>query len=430
MVSQNSERPALLGGPAAVTLDQQAANRWPLLTAEDEQAALAVMRDGNISMHPVVRELERDYAAFTGEPYALAHSNGTAALIAAFFALDLQPGDEVIVPSATFWASVLPMLWFGLVPVFCESEPERMGLDPQDIERKITERTRAIVVVHLWGLPSKMTEILVIAHKHKLKIIEDASHAHGASWRGKPCGALGDIGVFSLQGDKLAPAGEGGIFLCHDYTYFERAILLGDITRILELETPARRFAATSFGIKTRIAPISAAIARNQLEQLPGRNRKRNENLAYLSRRLEALGFHTFLPPAHIERVYFEFIIRYEPERIPLPMPVLIRALQAEGCSVAAPRYPLLHQQPFFTEGHILQSLRLPPDLQPPAYQPDALPRTEAANGTLIRLPAFPSAERRLLDQYAAAFEKVLAHAQEILASSQAVEDGEVAMAG
>ncbi len=430
MASLNSERSALLGGPAAVTLDQREANRWPLLTAEDEQAALAVMRDGDISTHPVIHELERDYAAFTGEPYALAHSNGTAALIAAFFALDLQPGDEVIVPSATFWASVLPMLWFGLVPVFCESEPERMGLDPQDIEQKITERTRAIVVVHLWGLPSKMTEILVIAHKHKLKIIEDASHAHGATWRGKPCGALGDIGVFSLQGDKLAPAGEGGIFLCHDYAYFERAVLLGDITRIFALETPARRFAATSFGIKTRIAPVSAAIARNQLKQLPRRNQKRNENIAYLSQRLEPLGFHTFLPPVHIERVYFEFIIRCEPERIPLPIPVLVQALQAEGCLVAAPRYPLLHQQPFFTEGHVLRSLRLPPDLEPPVYRPDALPRTEAANGTLIRLPAFPNAERPLLDQYAAAFEKVLTHAQEILASPTAADAGAVAMAG
>ena len=430
MASLNSERPALLGGPAAVTLDQREANRWPLLTAEDEQTALAVMRDGDISTHPVIYELERDYAAFTGEPYALAHSNGTAALIAAFFALDLQPGDEVIVPSATFWASVLPMLWFGLVPVFCESEPERMGLDPQDIEQKITERTRAIVVVHLWGLPSKMTEILVIAHKHKLKIIEDASHAHGATWRGKPCGALGDIGVFSLQGDKLAPAGEGGIFLCHDYAYFERAVLLGDITRILKLETPARRFAATSFGIKTRIAPVSAAIARSQLKQLPRHNQKRNASIAYLSQRLEALGFHTFLPPAHIERVYFEFIIRCEPERISLPIPVLVRALQAEGCLVAAPRYPLLHQQPFFTEGHVLQSLRLPPDLQPAAYRPDALPRTEAANGTLIRLPAFPNAERPILDQYATAFEKVLTHANEILASPQATDADAVAMAG
>ncbi len=430
MPIQKIERPALLGGPAAVSLDQEDANRWPLLTAEDEQAALAVMRDGNISTHPVIRELERDYADFTGEPYALAHSNGTAALIAAFFALDLQPGDEVIVPSATFWASVLPMLWFGLVPVFCESEPERMGLDPHDLEQKITERTRAIVVVLLWGLPSKMTEILVIASKHKLKIIEDASHAHGATWRGRPCGALGDIGVFSLQGDKLAPAGEGGILLCRDYAFYERAILLGDITRIFALETPARRFAATSFGIKTRIAPISAAIARNQLKRLPGRNQRRNANIAYLSQRLEALGFYTFLPPAHIERVYFEFIIRHEPARIPLPIPVLIRALQAEGCLVAAPRYPLLHQQPFFTEGHVLQSLRLPPEKQPPAYRPDALPRTEAANGTLIRLPAFPNAERPLLDQYATAFEKVLKHSHEILASLQAVETGEVAMAG
>lgn len=430
MATKYSERPALLGGPAAVTRDQQEANRWPVLTAEDEQAALSVMRDGNISTHPVIHELERDYAAFTGEPYALAHSNGTAALIAAFFALDLQPGDEVIVPSATFWASVLPMLWFGLVPVFCESEPERMGLDPQDVEQKITERTRAIVVVHLWGLPSKMTEILTIAHKHKLKIIEDASHAHGASWRGTPCGALGDIGVFSLQGDKLAPAGEGGIFLCHQYEYYERAVLLGDITRILKLETPARRFAATSFGIKTRIAPVSAAIARSQLKRLPERNRRRKENIDYLSERLEALGFHTFLPPAHVERVYFEFIVRLEPERIALPMPHLIRALQAEGCLVAAPRYPLLHQQPFFTEGHAQRALRLPPDLQPPPYQADALPRTEAANGLLIRLPAFPNAETPLLDEYAVAFEKVLANAQEIIASPQAADASGSALVG
>lgn len=428
MRTDDDGRPAILGGAAAVTLDQQEANRWPLLTEEDEQAVLAVMRDGDISTHPVIEELERDYAAFTGAPYALAHNNGTAALTSAFFALDLQPGEEVIVPSATFWASVLPMLWFGLVPVFCESDPERLGLDPEDIELKITERTRAIVVVHLWGLPSKMTEILAIARKHGLKIIEDASHGHGATWRGKPCGALGDIGVFSLQGEKLAPAGEGGIFLCHDYEYYERAVLLGDVTRIIDLETPARRFAGTSFGIKTRIAPVSAAIGRNQLKRLSAHNRKRNEHITYLSERLEALGFHTFLPPAHIERVYFEFIIRYEPKRIPLPMPLLIRALQAEGCLVVAPRYPLLHQQPFFTEGHVQRILRLPPDLMPPAYRPDALPRTEEENEMLIRLPAFANAERPLLDQYAAAFDKVIRHADAILASAIAAEAAEAAM--
>ncbi len=414
--------PAILGGPPAVTLNQHDANRWPLLTEEDEQAVLRVMRDGNISTHPVIQELERDYAAFTGQPYALAHNNGTAALTAAFFALDLQPGDEIIVPSATFWASVLPMVWFGLVPVFCESEPERLGLDPEDIERRITKRTRAIVVVHLWGLPSKMSDILAIARKYGLKVIEDASHAHGATWRGKPCGALGDIGVFSLQGDKLAPAGEGGIFLCHEYEYYERAVLLGDITRILALDTPARRFAATSFGIKTRIAPVSAAIARIQLKRLPEHNRRRNSNIVHLSNRLEELGFCTFLPPSHVERTYFEFIIRHKPDRVPLPVPGLIRALQAEGCLVVAPRYPLLHQQPFFTEGHVQRMLRLPSELSPPPYKPDSFPRTEMANGSLIQLPSFPNSDQRLLDQYLAAFTKVIANADAIGACAAALE--------
>src|SRR3989344_3648680 len=190
-----ADLPAILGGKPSVALDQQAANRWPVLTGEDEQAVQRVLRDGNISTHPVIRELEQDYAAFTGRRHALAHNNGTAALLAAFFALDLKPGDEIIVPSATFWASVAPMLWLGALPIFCESEPERLGPDPVDIESKITARTKAIVVVHLWGMPCKMTEIQAIARRHNLKIIEDASHAHGARWRGRPCGTLGDISV-------------------------------------------------------------------------------------------------------------------------------------------------------------------------------------------------------------------------------------------
>ena len=409
--------PAILGGAPAVTLDQDAANLWPDLGPADEAAVLAVMRDRNISTHPVIRELEDDYRQFTGMPHALAHNNGTAALLAAFFALDLKPGDEILVPTATFWASVLPMAWCGLVPVFCESETERLGLDPEDLERKITDRTRAIVVVHLWGLPSKMTEIFAVAERHGLKIIEDASHAHGATWRGRPCGSLGDISMFSLQGDKLAPAGEGGIFLCRDDAYLERATLLGDITRIIELETPARRFAATSFGIKTRIAPLSAAIGRVQLAALAAHNAKRNANLLYLSEKLESMGFDTFLPPDHIERVYFEYLIRFRPDRVPLPLPILVRALQAEGCLVAAPRYPLVHQQPFFTEGHYLGVARLPADLAPPVYDPADLPRTQQGNATLIKLPSFPLAERALLDQYASAFARVIAHADAILAS-------------
>ncbi len=415
MIQLKNKLSAIRGGPPAVTADHEPANRWPLLNEEDERAVLQVMRDGNISTHPVIRELEQDYAELTGRKYALAHNNGTAGLLAAFYALGLQPGDEVLVPSATFWASVVPMLWLGAVPVFCESETERMGIDPEDVRKKITDKTKAILVVHLWGLPCKMTELFQIAKDHGLKIIEDASHAHGAIWRGRPCGTLGDISVFSLQGDKLSPGGEGGILLCDEYEYFEKAACLGDITRIIELETPAQRFAATSFGIKTRIAPVSAAIARGQLGRLRKSNRRRNGNLEYLSHALEKLGFHTFQAPDHIERVYFEFMIRYNPEKIFLPREVLIEALQKEGCQVALPRYPLLHQQPLFTEGTWKDIARLGHEVDLPEYNPNALPKTQSANEALIKLPAFPNADREILDQYLRAFEKVIADARDIL---------------
>ena len=417
MEQQKTDTPAILGGKPAVTQPQAEANRWPILTEEDERAVVEVMRSGNITTNPVARELEQEYAAFVGRKFALSHNNGTSALMAAFFAIDLQPGDEVIVPTATFWASVIPMLWLGAVPVFCECEEERLGLCPSDVEGKITDKTRAIVVVHLWGLPSKMTELRAIADRHGLKIIEDASHAHGASWRGKPCGALGAISVFSLQGDKLAPGGEGGVFLCDDETYLERAMCMGDMMRMLELQTPAMRFAGTTFGIKTRIAPVSAAIARVQLRHLAKRNARRNENLVYLSEALESLGFHTYLGPEHVERVYFEFLVRHNEAATGLPLDWLIEALAAEGCEVQRPRYPLLHQQPLFTEGAWQQIARLPEGAPVREYRPEDLPRTQTGNELIFKLPSFPNADRSLLDQYIVAFQKVVANAETISAA-------------
>ena len=412
--------PAILGGVPTVTTSHEEALRWPMLQEDDENAVLEVLRSGNITTNPIIRKLEERYASLTNMPYALAHSNGTSALHAAFFALDLQPGDEVLVPSATFWASVLPIVWMGAVPVFCESEPERLGIDPVDMERKITERTKAVVVVHLWGLPSKMTEIKAVAKRHNLKIVEDAAHAHGAVWRDQPCGSLGDVCVFSLQGDKLAPAGEGGMLLCRDDSYFERAVIFGDITRIIELETPAKRFAATSFGVKTRIAPISAAIGCSQFDKLSEQNARREANLICLSNKLEALHIHTFLSPPHIKRTYFEFIVRPDLVKIDLPMYLFVAALQMEGCQVAAPRYPLVHQQPFFTEGHFAKIARLPEDVSVPVYDPTDLPATQAGNAALLKLPVFPNANQQILDDYAIAFEKVVANADAIKSSDEA----------
>lgn len=388
----------------AVTLPHEPTCAWPRFDSADEEAVVQVLRDGNVSTHGVIRELERDYAAFTGREFALAHSSGTAGLMAAFFGLGLEPGDEVLVPTATFWASVLPMLWFGLVPVFCESETERLGPCPDDMRRRITPRTKALVVVHLWGMPAKMTEILALAKEHGLKIVEDASHTHGASWRGTPCGKFGDVSVFSLQGDKLAPAGEGGVLLTDDPEIHERAICLGDITRIIELDSIARRFAATSFGVKTRIAPMSAALGRAQLAKLEAHNALRNQNHERLSHALEGLGFDTFLPPDHIERVYFEFIVRHRDPAFDVDDAVA--RLQAEGAQVAAPRYPMLHEQPFFTEGHWKAIGRLQPEAADVERPP--LESTARENGRLIRLPNFPWEDNGIIDQYIAAFRSVL----------------------
>ena len=148
--------PAILGGDQAITLDQSKANHWPIITNEDEEAVLAVLRSGELSINSVVGELENDYKKLTGRDHALTHNNGTSAILAGLHALEITPGDEVIVPSATWWSSVMPILHCGGIPVFAELEADCLGLDPEDIERKITPRTKAIVVVHLFGMPSKI----------------------------------------------------------------------------------------------------------------------------------------------------------------------------------------------------------------------------------------------------------------------------------
>jgi dTDP-4-amino-4,6-dideoxygalactose transaminase len=311
---------------------------------------------------------------------------------------------------------VTPILHCGGVPVFAETEEQCLGLDPEDVERRITDRTRAMVVVHLFGMPSRMHELVDIARRRGLRVLEDASHAHGASYRGQPIGTLADAAVFSMQTNKLCPAGEGGMLVTDDETLWERAVRLGHYERLLELESPNRRFAATGFGLKLRMSPLNAAVARCQLRQLEERNRRRNEAVIHLSRKLEALGLQTFLAPEGVERVYFEFLVRYDERKTGLPIADLVRALTVERALVRHPRYPLLHQQPLFTEGHWARIARLKPaaDQALRVYDPKALPRTEAGNGTLLKLPSFPQASTELLDQYAAAFEKVLGHADKL----------------
>lgn len=447
-----AQLPAILGGRPAVTLDQKQANRWPIITQDDEEAVLRVLRSGELSSghlpkamggypcpHPELLALECEWAAWMGlpimdvgdlvpalagfrfAPNVLTANNGTAAILSGLHAMGIGPGDEVIVPSTTWWSSVLTILHCGGVPIFAETDLATLALDPEDVKRRITPRTKAIVVTHLFGIPAKMDELKEICQSHGLKLMEDASHAHGATYKGKKIGSIGDCAVFSLQVNKLLPSAEGGILVAQDPEFILDAARLGQYERLVPLKAidhPHARFAATGFGYKFRMSPISAAIARAQLAKMDQRTAQRTANCVYLSTKLEALGFETFMSEAgsDTQRVYFEFLIRYDASKFGPGAPSskdLAKALAAEGCEVSAPRYPLLHQQPVFVEDGGKQWKRLArvehlPNL--PIYDPSDLPRTTAGNGTLLKLPSFPSAGRDLLDQYADAFAKVVAH--------------------
>jgi len=409
-----TDRPAILGGDPAITLSHDEACRWPILTAEDEEAVLRTMRTGQLGVSDETAALEADFREWTGRKYAVAHCNGTSAIFGAMHAFGIEAGDEVIVPSATWWSSVMPILHFGGIPVFAELESECLGLDPEDIERRITDRTKAIVVVHLFGMPSKMDEIMELAERYDLRVLEDASHAHGAMYKDRMIGTLSEAAVFSMQGNKLLPTAEGGVFLTDDEEMYEAVLRLGHYERLLDLESMNKYLAATGLGYKFRMSPLSAAIGRVQLRHLADRNAIRNANCIELGRHLETLGMQTFLAPDGIERTYFEYLVRYDEAATGLPIDDFTRALQAEGAQLSAPRYPLLHQMPVFTHGLWKQITRLPDDGDLPEYDENDLPATAEGNGTLIKLPSFPNEDHGLIEQYKTAFSKVYAHADEL----------------
>ncbi|HEY3245261.1 MAG TPA: aminotransferase class I/II-fold pyridoxal phosphate-dependent enzyme, partial [Phycisphaerae bacterium] len=180
----------------------------------------------------IIRKFENAFRQLTGADYALAMNNGTATLHSAYFAVGVGPGSEVIVPSYTWHASVTPVLQCGATPVFADMDPRTLTIDPDDVERKITQRTRAICVVHVWGNPAEMDRIMALADRHNLAVVEDCSHAHGAVYKGKSVGTWGAVGCFSLNASKAVDGGEGGVAITDDPRIFDHMLILGHFGRI------------------------------------------------------------------------------------------------------------------------------------------------------------------------------------------------------
>lgn len=417
---------ALFGGAPAVTMPHPHFE-WPLLGTEEIDAVIHQMIHGEISIYGrkgIIAKFEDHFAQYHDIPFALMTNTGTAALHAAFFAVGVGPGDEVIAPSYTFHATVTPILHcFGL-PVLCDSETDTGNINVASIEEKISDRTKAIVITHMWGHPCEMDQICDLARSRGLHLIEDCSHAHGATYKNKKVGTFGDIAVFSLQANKIITGGEGGILLTHDRVMYERATLFSDYRKrpAQEVETEYyRQFVATGYGLKLRAHPLAAAIADVQLRRLDERIEARHENLRYLSQRLYTIpGIDPPVTRSYVHRgAWYGYKPLYRPEALGgVSKQRYIEALQAEGVEVHEPGSEPLHLLPLFRnpknwpyQGPHLNSI----DLQRYSYKPGDLPCCEAYYAKALSLPTFTLPSKDVIDQYASAFEKVYIHHEELL---------------
>jgi perosamine synthetase len=236
----------------------------PLLDGNEKRYLNECIDTGWISSEgPFVKQFEERFAASVGRKYGIAVCNGTAALDAAVKALGIGPGDEVILPTFTIISCIAQIIRSGATPVLVDSDPDTWNMDVTQIEPKITPRTKAIMVVHIYGLPVDMDPVLAIAQKHGLQIIEDAAEVHGQTYRGKPCGGFGDISTFSFYPNKHITTGEGGMIVTDNEIFAATCRSLRNLCFL-----PAKRFVHEELGWNLRMTNLQAALGLAQLERL------------------------------------------------------------------------------------------------------------------------------------------------------------------
>ncbi len=325
--------PAILGGKPVITSPGWPG--WPIWQPEtDEKRLLEVMRSGVWSRKKVVSEFEKRWAEMIGAKRCLALVNGTNALNTSLAQLEIGWGDEVLVTPYTFIASVSTILFSGAIPIFVDIDPETFQMDPDKIEAKITPRTKAIIPVHIFGLPCDMERIMAITRKHNLLVVEDACQAWLAEINHKKVGTFGNAGCFSFQNSKNLPIGEGGAivsdddeFMDHCYSYHNYGNPYGSVAGELRAGT-------VMVGTKLRLTEYQAAIGLAQLERLEEQTELRNVNAAYLKSLMQEIpGIIPYRLYSDVTRAAFHiFPFRYQKEEFNgLSREKFIEALQAEG---------------------------------------------------------------------------------------------------
>jgi len=338
---------ALIGG---TPVHSQPFPSWPVITPKDEQTWMEVFRTKrwNRLNGTYVGQFEKTWAERLGARECLATSSGTSALVTAVNALDIGPGDEVIVPPYTFVATINAVLLQHALPVFVDSERETFQIDAHKIEAAITQRTRCILPVHLGGASADLDTILSVAKKHQIPVLEDACQSHLGEWRGRKVGTWGDLGCFSFQASKNLNSGEGGAIVGNSAALMEVARSFHNQGRA----TPDAGFAWARNGDNRRLTEFQGALLLTQLVSLEEQSRIRETNAAYLTKLLSEI---PGIQPARMiegctRNAYHLYMFRYAAAQFSdLPRQRFLRALQAEGVP-CSPGYSPLNREPFLKQ--------------------------------------------------------------------------------
>ncbi len=323
---------------------------WPVFDNAERKQLLAVFESGKWWYGEKVRQFEAEFAAFHTARFGVSCTNGTTAIEMALRGLGVLPGDEVIVPPYTFIASASAVVTVGAIPVFADILPDTLCIDPDDVERKVTSRTRAIIPVHVAGYVADMDRLNKIARKHKLRVLEDAAHSWGSRWKGQGTGTLGEAGTFSFQVTKNITAGEGGIMVTNNEA-------LADLCR--SYSHCGRRKGSAWYdhdylGSNLRMTEFQAAILLAQLGRLEKQTLRRQANAQILDRELRGLpGIQLLAPePRMTRRSYHMYIFRVDEGKLGISRDRFIEALEAEGVPASKGWYRPIYGNGVFQNAH------------------------------------------------------------------------------
>jgi perosamine synthetase len=421
----NPEALAVDGGKPAVTIpakERAAVHKWPQYGDAEKEALKAAIDLDAEQIYQYLPELEKKWKAFNQVPFCKSHCNGTGAMEANYFALtpDLPPGTEIMVPSYHFFGAITPMRFFGYVPVFVDVNPRTATIDVEHAKKVLTPKTKAIMAMHSWGLPSEMDHVNDFAKEHGLIVIEDCAHAHGASIQGKKVGNWSRLAFYSFQCSKTLPGIEGGMGIYQSRDDYERAATFGHYEvcgkyiagspyapGALSEDSPYRKYVGTGLGPKLRMHPLAAVLILKQLEGLDDRNALIRRQVRKLNDRICQLpGLSEPVCRSDIERVYYHANVLFlDPAKAGMSREALVKALQAEGVAASVFEYPENHKYAIYAEP---QWWHHAPEI------PKLLPGGKEVNSRAFIVTLFRQESPELVEQYAKAFEKVWAHRQKL----------------